>query len=43
VAVETPAGKAEYVRRQKEFSVRSTALRERVVALLAPVDRVPAS
>jgi len=34
VPVETPAGKAEYVRRQKEFSVRSTALRERVVALL---------
>ncbi|MFO7689830.1 MAG: 3-methyladenine DNA glycosylase [Cryobacterium sp.] len=36
VAVETPAGKAEYVRRQKEFSVRSTALRQRVVALLTP-------
>lgn len=34
VAVETPTGKAEYVRRQKEFSLRSTALRERVVALL---------
>ncbi|KFF60349.1 3-methyladenine DNA glycosylase [Cryobacterium sp. MLB-32] len=34
VPVETPAGKAEYVRRQKEFSLRSTALRERVVSLV---------
>ena len=37
VPVETPAGKAEYVRRQKQFSVRSTALRERVVSLVSLV------
>jgi len=34
VAVETPAGKAEYVRRQRDFTARSNLLRERVVNLL---------
>ena len=34
VAVETPAGKAEYVRRQRAFTERSNVLRERVVRLL---------
>ncbi|MDN4598662.1 3-methyladenine DNA glycosylase [Leifsonia virtsii] len=31
VAIETPAGKAEYVRRQRGFAERSTALRERIL------------
>ena len=34
VAIETPAGKAEYVRRQRAFTERSNVLRERVVSLL---------
>ncbi|TFD68406.1 3-methyladenine DNA glycosylase [Cryobacterium gelidum] len=34
VAVETAAGKAEYVRRQRGFTERSNVLRERVVSLL---------
>lgn len=42
VAVETPAGRAEYVRRQKEFSVRGTALRERVVSLVTDLPAAPA-
>jgi hypothetical protein len=33
VAVETPEGKAEYVRRQREFAERANALRERLVAV----------
>jgi hypothetical protein len=35
VAVETAAGKAEYVRRQRRFTERSNALRDRVLKLLA--------
>ncbi|TFD70503.1 3-methyladenine DNA glycosylase [Cryobacterium sp. Hb1] len=35
VAVETAAGKAEYVRRQRGFTERSNILRDRVVGLLA--------
>lgn len=35
VEVETPAGKAEYVRRQRGFTERSNVLRDRVVSLLA--------
>ncbi len=35
VAVETAAGKAEYVRRQRGFTERSNVLRDRVVGLLA--------
>ncbi|MDJ0378254.1 3-methyladenine DNA glycosylase [Cryobacterium sp. PH31-L1] len=34
VEVETPAGKAEYVRRQRGFTERSNLLRDRVVSLL---------
>ncbi|TFD85112.1 3-methyladenine DNA glycosylase [Cryobacterium serini] len=34
VEVETPAGKTEYVRRQRAFTARSNVLRERVVSLL---------
>ncbi|AWB88483.1 3-methyladenine DNA glycosylase [Homoserinimonas hongtaonis] len=32
VAIETPEGKAEYVRRQREFAQRGNALRDRIVA-----------
>ncbi|WP_104130584.1 3-methyladenine DNA glycosylase [Cryobacterium sp. N21] len=35
VEVETPEGKAEYVRRQRGFTERSNLLRDRVVSLLA--------
>ena len=35
VEVETPAGKAEYVRRQRGFTAQSNLLRDRVVGLLA--------
>lgn len=42
VAVETPTGRAEYVRRQKDFSVRSSALRERVVSLVSDLAAAPA-
>jgi hypothetical protein len=31
VAIETPEGKAEYVQRQREFAVRATGLRDRLV------------
>ncbi|MCW4386207.1 3-methyladenine DNA glycosylase [Salinibacterium sp. SYSU T00001] len=37
VAIETPEGKAEYVRRQRDFSERGNALRERVVAAVGPL------
>ncbi|RKQ34940.1 3-methyladenine DNA glycosylase [Kocuria tytonis] len=37
VRIETPEGKAEYVRRQRAFAARGTALRERLVAA---TDRV---
>ncbi|MGY4645654.1 hypothetical protein ACVW07_003487 [Cellulomonas sp. URHB0016] len=32
VAIETPEGKAEYVRRQRDFAVRSDGLRTRLLA-----------
>lgn len=35
VAIETPAGKAEYVRRQRALAARADALRERLLAALA--------
>jgi len=35
VRIETPEGKAEYVRRQRGFSARGQALRERLLAVLA--------
>ena len=34
VAIETPDGKAEYVRRQRDYAARSTALRERLLSTL---------
>jgi hypothetical protein len=34
VRIETPDGKAEYVRRQRGFTDRSQALRERLLAVL---------
>ncbi|SEB59038.1 hypothetical protein SAMN04489806_1207 [Paramicrobacterium humi] len=39
VAIETPAGKAEYVRRQREFAERSNALRLRVLDAVAVARR----
>ena len=33
IAIETPAGKAEYVRRQRSYAARSNALRHRLIAL----------
>ena len=38
VPVETPAGRAEYVRRQREFAQRSQELRGRLLAALPPSD-----
>ncbi len=41
VAIETPEGKAEYVRHQRTFAARGAALRERLVAVcdaLLPPD-----
>lgn len=35
IAIETPEGKAEYVRRQRAFSERAQALRERLLEILA--------
>jgi len=35
VAIETPAGKAEYVRRQRALAQRADALRERMLAVLS--------
>ncbi|GAA1326997.1 3-methyladenine DNA glycosylase [Leucobacter albus] len=35
IAIETPAGKQEYVRRQREFAARGNRLRERVLAAIA--------
>ncbi len=37
VAIETAEGKAEYVREQRGFTERGNALRERVIAAVAPV------
>ncbi len=37
VRIETPEGKAEYVRRQREFTDRSNALRARLLAVLGAV------
>lgn len=42
VAIETPAGKAEYVRRQRGFTERSNGLRARVIAAVGVLpDPVP--
>jgi len=37
IAIETAEGKAEYVRRQRDYSVRSNALRGRLLAACGPV------
>ncbi|MFU8947473.1 3-methyladenine DNA glycosylase [Mycetocola zhadangensis] len=42
VAIETPEGKAEYVRRQRAFADRSNALRERVVEAIRAARAVVA-
>ncbi|GAA4526273.1 hypothetical protein GCM10023160_20600 [Brachybacterium paraconglomeratum] len=42
VAIETPAGKAEYVRRQRALAVRAEELRGRLLAVVAPLAAVPA-
>ncbi|MDM7856590.1 3-methyladenine DNA glycosylase [Cellulomonas alba] len=39
VAIETPAGKAEYVHRQRGFAERSSALRRRLVEVCRPGSR----
>jgi len=41
VAIETPAGKAEYVRRQRELAERSNALRARAVAAVGALAPDP--
>ena len=33
IAIEVPEGKAEYVRRQREFAVRSAGVRVRLLAM----------
>ncbi|NCT90610.1 3-methyladenine DNA glycosylase [Cellulomonas sp. APG4] len=38
VAIETPAGKAEYVTRQREFAERASVLRSRLVAVCRTLD-----
>lgn len=38
VAIETPDGKAEYVRRQRDFAERADVLRHRLVATTTPLD-----
>ncbi|MDN5821637.1 MAG: 3-methyladenine DNA glycosylase [Brachybacterium sp.] len=38
VAIETPAGKAEYVRRQRALAARADALRQQLSAVIAPLD-----
>jgi hypothetical protein len=38
VAIETPEGKAEYVRRQRDYATRSDALRARLLAACRSVD-----
>ena len=43
VAIETPAGKAEYVRRQRALATRADALRERLLAVVSPLAEVPAT
>lgn len=37
VAIETPAGKAEYVTRQRELAARTAVLRDRLIAVCAPL------
>lgn len=39
VAIETPAGKAEYVERQREFTAASNSLRRRLLAVLGDLTR----
>ncbi len=43
VPVETPAGRAEYLERQRAFMVRSNALRRRLLSVLDAVDPSPLS
>lgn len=43
VAIETPEGKAEYVRQQRGFAERSNALRRRVLDALDAAERVAAA
>src|SRR5699024_5549202 len=38
VPIETPAGKAEYVRRQRALALRADELRERLLAVLSPLS-----
>lgn len=41
VAIETPDGKAEYVRRQRDYAARGNALRARLLAAASPVAPTP--
>ncbi|GIG40127.1 hypothetical protein Cph01nite_18890 [Cellulomonas phragmiteti] len=41
IAIETPDGKAAYVRRQREFAARSTTLRHRLLAVIGATERPP--
>ncbi|MDN6301687.1 MAG: 3-methyladenine DNA glycosylase, partial [Brachybacterium sp.] len=43
VPIETPAGKAEYVRRQRALAARADVLRERLLAAVSPLVDVPAA
>lgn len=38
VAIETPAGKAEYVRRQRDLAARADELRQRILETVSPLD-----
>ena len=37
IAIETPEGRAEYVRQQRDFATRAADLRERLIGVLAPL------
>ena len=43
VPIETTAGRAEYLERQRAFTVRSNALRRRLLTVLDAVDPTPPS
>jgi hypothetical protein len=43
VAIETPAGKAEYVRRQRALAARADTLRGRLLATISPLVEGPAA
>jgi hypothetical protein len=43
IAIETPAGKAEYVEAQRGFAAEAAALRERLTTALAPLEAALAS